>query len=83
MNTSDLTSHLTRLAAAMVRYENGLRALNHELADEVMACRRAGATWGEIGEHLGMTKQAAQKRWGRQAQEPQGSRDNVGTDNSQ
>jgi hypothetical protein len=48
----------------MARLETGLRALNRELADEVMACRRAGATWGEIGERLGMTKQAAQKRWG-------------------
>jgi hypothetical protein len=56
---------LTRLTAAMARYETDLRALNRELADEVMACRRAGATWSEIGEHLGMTKQAAQKRWGR------------------
>lgn len=61
---SGVTGPLTRLTAAMARLETGLRALNRELADEVMACRRAGATWGEIGERLGMTKQAAQKRWG-------------------
>jgi hypothetical protein len=60
-------SHLARLTAAMTRYEAGVRALNRELADEVMTCRRAGATWSQIGERLGMTKQAAQKRWGTQA----------------
>ena len=67
---SRVTTHLTRLTAAMARYQTGLRGLNRELADEVMACRGAGATWCQIGEHLGMTKQAAQKRWGRQVQEP-------------
>ncbi|MFI5490677.1 hypothetical protein [Micromonospora echinaurantiaca] len=48
----------------MERYESGLQALNQGLADEILACRLAGATWSEIGERLGMTKQGAQKRWG-------------------
>jgi hypothetical protein len=26
-------------------------------------CRRSGHTWAEIGEHLGVTRQAVQKRW--------------------
>lgn len=79
---SGVTGPLARLTAASARYETGLRALSRELADEVMACRRAGATWGEIGERLGMTKQAAQKRWGRHVQDPPGSWDAVGTDTS-
>lgn len=34
------------------------------LADSVAAMRRRGVTWSEIGEAFGITKQAAQKRWG-------------------
>ncbi|MEU8819486.1 hypothetical protein [Actinoplanes sp. NPDC048796] len=61
---STATTPLARLTAASARYEIALDRLNRELADEVRACRRAGATWGEIGGCLGVTKQAAQKRWG-------------------
>jgi len=39
-----------------------------ELGDALLThfvdrCRRAGRTWAEIGEHLGVTRQAAQKRF--------------------
>lgn len=35
-----------------------------EIAREVERARRAGASWSEIGAALGMTRQAAQKRFG-------------------
>ncbi len=39
-----------------------------ELGDALLThfvdrCRRSGATWAQIGEHLGVTRQAAQKRF--------------------
>lgn len=34
------------------------------LAASVLAMRARGVTWSEIGEAFGITKQAAQKRWG-------------------
>src|SRR5688500_15404150 len=39
-----------------------------ELGDALLThfvdrCRRSGRTWAEIGEHLGVTRQAAQKRF--------------------
>ncbi|WP_405097987.1 hypothetical protein [Micromonospora sp. NBC_01412] len=70
---SEVPDRLTRLTAALERYESGLRALNQELADEILACRLAGATWSEIGERLGMTKQGAQKRWGGSPREARAS----------
>jgi hypothetical protein len=37
-----------------------------EQADHLaLTARRQGASWVAIGEALGMTKQAAQQRWGR------------------
>jgi hypothetical protein len=35
------------------------------LRDSVTAMRDRGVTWDEIGEAFGITKQGAQKRWGR------------------
>src|SRR5688500_15329712 len=39
-----------------------------ELGDALLShfvdrCRKSGATWAEIGEHLGVTRQAVQKRF--------------------
>jgi hypothetical protein len=37
------------------------------LRSRVAAARAAGATWRQIGEHLGVTRQAAAKRFGEKA----------------
>lgn len=42
-----------------------LDRLQYELLATVSGARRAGASWSEIGSALGMTKQAAQQRWGK------------------
>ena len=39
-------------------------ALDREIATCVSAARAAGITWDEIGKHLGITKQAAWKKYG-------------------
>jgi hypothetical protein len=38
---------------------------DHELARAARAARHAGASWAQIGDALGLTRQAAQQRWGR------------------
>jgi hypothetical protein len=35
-----------------------------KLADAAHAARDAGASWAQIGDALGLTRQAAQQRWG-------------------
>jgi hypothetical protein len=35
-----------------------------DLLSAIRACLDAGATWGEVGKRLGMTKQAARAHWG-------------------
>jgi hypothetical protein len=35
-----------------------------ELAHAARAARDAGASWAQIGDALGLTRQAAQQRWG-------------------
>lgn len=37
---------------------------NAELARAAHAARHAGASWAQIGDALGLTRQAAQQRWG-------------------
>ncbi|HYR61065.1 MAG TPA: hypothetical protein VET24_00275 [Actinomycetota bacterium] len=41
-----------------------VRAAEEELADSVAAARRLGHSWGELGTALGVTRQAAQQRFG-------------------
>lgn len=59
----DAPTPLEQLSAASetaaVLGELGDSLLNHF----VDRCRRSGHTWAEIGEHLGVTRQAAQKRF--------------------
>lgn len=50
-----------------------------EIGDSLMThfvdrCRRSGATWQEIGEHLGVTRQAVQKRYADEPSERPASR---------
>jgi DNA-directed RNA polymerase specialized sigma24 family protein len=43
-----------------------LRAMLHHIEESsVAACREAGYEWAEIGDALGISKQAVWQRWGR------------------
>src|SRR4051794_25283488 len=66
MNSIDRTSAepLERLSEAS-RIATECDALGDELLGVyVDRCRRAGSTWADIGEHIGVSRQAAQKRFG-------------------
>lgn len=41
------------------------QAVDTALDEAVVGLRDAGFSWGEIGREVGMTRQAAQQRWGR------------------
>lgn len=43
---------------------NQREQIDHSLADAVQAARNAGSTWAEIGTLLGVSKQAAQRKYG-------------------
>ncbi|WP_087486277.1 hypothetical protein [Brachybacterium massiliense] len=53
--------HFRRIIAA----REGLDAAEEELAAAVLAARAAGDSWTMIGAALGVTRQAAQQRFGR------------------
>lgn len=54
---------LERLAAALQVYRSESERLAVEFAEAVRACIDAGATWGEVGQQIGITKQAARAHW--------------------
>ncbi len=56
------TKVLRRLAALAEKRET----LESELTRAVLAARRSNRTWSEIGAMLGVSKQAAQRKYGRQ-----------------
>ena len=56
----DAEGHLA-LIAASARAEGAAREMLHR---SVVAARAAGVSWARIGEELGMTRQAAQQRFG-------------------
>ncbi len=43
---------------------HALAQAEHRLDDAVRGVRDAGATWAHIGDAVGLTRQAAQQRWG-------------------
>ena len=57
------TSALRQLAKLAEQRE----ALDDEVTDAVQAARRANRSWSEIGAMLGVSKQAAQRKYGRHA----------------
>jgi len=50
---------LDRLARAVENMKDAEQAL----ADAVVSARQGGASWGEIGDIVGTTRQAAHQRW--------------------
>ena len=67
---------LVRLVGVAVRAEGELRRLVHE---SVSSARAAGASWDAVGAELGMTRQAAQQRFGRAGPAAVERRDEPGT----
>jgi hypothetical protein len=43
---------------------NAAADAERQLADAAHAARDAGASWAQVGDALGLTRQAAQQRWG-------------------
>lgn len=58
------THRLTLLRVVTTRSQE-LAPARRNLADAVERARAAGATWAEIGSALGITRQAAYQRFGR------------------
>jgi cytochrome c-type biogenesis protein CcmH/NrfG len=58
------TAALEGLDGALELYRARTDQLARDFADAVCACIEAGATWGEVGKRLGMSKQAARAHWG-------------------
>lgn len=54
---------LARLEAALELYRRRTEEIGRDLGVAVGACIEAGATWGEVGRRLGMTKQGAREHW--------------------
>lgn len=54
---------LERLGEALELYRAQTEQLARDFAGAVCACIEAGATWGEVGKQLGMSKQAARAHW--------------------
>jgi predicted O-methyltransferase YrrM len=57
------TSELRRVAEVVEQRD----AVDAELIEAVVAARRAGRSWSEIGTMLGVSKQAAQRRYASKA----------------
>ena len=53
-------AHLARLGQAA----DGSQHADTVLADAALSARAAGASWTQIGRAVGITRQAAQQRWG-------------------
>jgi hypothetical protein len=55
---------LQELTLALAEYLRRTAETARELLVAIKACLDAGATWGEVGRQLGMSKQAARAHWG-------------------
>lgn len=49
--------------AGLIDAAHAVAEAEHHLARAARAARRAGATWTQIGDAAGVTRQAAQQRW--------------------
>lgn len=55
---------LQELTLALAEYLRRTAETARELLIAIRACLDSGATWGEVGKRLGMSKQAARAHWG-------------------
>lgn len=55
---------LDRLAVALQTYRAETQRIADQLAAAVVECIGFGATWGEVGKRLEISKQAAREHWG-------------------
>ena len=62
---AEAASTLDQLSGAVEVYRAETQRLADQLAVAVVACIEAGATWGEVGRRLGISKQAARAHWAR------------------
>lgn len=51
---------------ALEHSEAEVRFAQRRLEDAVLAARAAGASWAQIGDTIGISRQAAHERWGHQ-----------------
>jgi transposase len=61
----DLASVDTSALRQLAKLAEQREALDDEVTDAVHAARRANRSWSEIGTMLGVSKQAAQRKYGR------------------
>ena len=54
---------LQELTLALAEYLRRTAETARELLIAIRACLDSGATWGEVGKRLGMSKQAARAHW--------------------
>ena len=62
---AEAASTLDQLSEAVELYRAETQRLADQLAVAAVACIEAGATWGEVGRRLGISKQAARAHWAR------------------
>jgi hypothetical protein len=55
---------LQELTLALAEYLRRTAETAKDLLLAIKACLDSGATWGEVGKRLGMSKQAARAHWG-------------------
>jgi hypothetical protein len=60
----DAEAALDELTLAKAEYLRRTFEIAGDLLMAIRACLDAGATWGEVGKRLGMSKQAARAHWG-------------------
>lgn len=59
----EAAAELELLDGALVEYRRLSEQAARALADQIGACLDVGATWGEVGARLGMSKQGARAHW--------------------
>ena len=64
VNSEDLTTADTESLRAIAELAERRDEIDDELLEAVRAARRANRSWSEIGAMLGVSKQAAQRKYG-------------------
>jgi len=64
VESDDLKEAATSALRSVAEFAVKRREIDEELAVAVRVARRAGRSWSEIGAMLGVSKQAAQRKYG-------------------